>query len=65
MVNLNNYVSRISDISEKYKIFPYDIHKLIEFQDFKRVHRGKESDLEKSLDVVERFLSTKYKGKTK
>lgn len=65
-MKLIDYVSRISEISGEYQVSPYYLHGLMEVHDRKREHRGLESDEEKSLDVIERYLSIKYnRGETK
>lgn len=58
---LDNYMSNIERVSSEYNLFVNDLFDLVDYQDFKRVRRNEERNLERSLDVVERYLRIKRK----
>ena len=60
-MNLNGYIGRIYKLTDKYEVSLIDILQSIDFQDFKKVYRGKLANIGESLKVIERHLRIKYK----
>lgn len=60
---IDRYFLNVERVSSEYKILVYDLFEIIDYQETKRKNKGKEGNLEKSLEVVERWLS--WKGNIK
>ncbi len=58
---LDRYLSNVERVSSEYNIMISVLFELVDHQDFKRVRRNEERNLERSLDVVERYLRIKRK----
>jgi len=56
-----NYYINLGRVSFEYEIPLPRLRTLINYQELKREQRGRESDLEKSAKVVERYLGMKKK----
>ncbi len=53
---LNKYSERMSETAERYNLPKNYICRIITYHTFRKVRRGRNANLEKSVDVVERWL---------
>ncbi len=51
-----NYLSNVNRVSREYNLSKYYVFETVKYVDHKRINRGGDGDLEKSLKVVERWL---------
>ncbi len=58
---LDDYILNIDRVSLEYDIKPSCLFDLLDYQDDKRIRRGEEENLERSLEIVERYLRVKKK----
>lgn len=56
---MNRYFINVGRVASDYNLLVFDVFDLVDYQDSKRIKRGEEGNLEKSLDVVERALRIK------
>ena len=57
----DNYYLNLGRVSFEYDIPVSNLLTLINYQDLKRITRGKEGDLERSFETVERYLRIRKK----
>ena len=55
-MKISEFARRLEGISLRHNISSSEVYDLVEFQDFKRMHRGMEQSLDLSCRVVERYL---------
>ena len=58
-MQLSNYINKVYVLSSKYNICKKEVIDLIDFQEYKRNKRIGKSNLELSINVVDRYLKIK------
>lgn len=53
---LKPYLNEIREMAEKYNASSYYVQRTIAYLTFRKMRRGRESDLESSVETVERWL---------
>ena len=56
---LNKYSERMLEMAERYHLPKNYICRIITYHTFRKVRRGREADLEKSVQTIERWLKRK------